>query len=68
MKSEITIYTVNGNEYKVWADYIKRGMYAEDMNGVVKCIKSSGYMRNELTIRKAIALMFNLTTFRKGTK
>ena len=53
MKSRIELVTVQGKEYKVWSDYIKRGTFAEDENGTVKCIKGSGYLSNELSIRKA---------------
>ena len=65
MKSRIELVTVQGKEYKVWSDYIKRGTFAEDENGTVKCIKGSGYLSNELSIRKAIACCFGLSSFRK---
>ena len=58
--------TVNGEQYEVWSDFIKRGTLAKCVktNGV-KVIKTSGYISNELTIRKAIANAFGLRTFRK---
>lgn len=51
--------------FKVWSDFIQRGMFAEDENGTVKQIKSSGYLSNELSIRKAISNAFDLESFRK---
>lgn len=57
--------TVNGKSYKVWSDYIMRGTYAQNEDGEVKCIKSSGYVSNDLSVRKAIMYAFRLETFRK---
>ena len=65
LKGTINTTTVNGNEYKVWADFIARGTFAEDESGTVKQISWSGYIHNDLTIRKAIAQNFGLQTFRK---
>ena len=65
MKSSAKKTTVAGKTFTVWADYILRGMIAEDEEGNTKRIHSSGYLSNELTIRKAIAAAFGLPTFRK---
>ena len=65
MKSRIQNITVNGKQYKVWSDFIERAMFAEDENGETKRIHGSGYLSNELSIRKAVAASFNLSTFRK---
>ena len=65
MKGQITIHQVAGKQFKVWADFIKRATYAEDENGNVKMIRGSGYINNDLTVRKAIAWAFGLPTFRK---
>lgn len=65
MKSSIRKITVAGKTFTVWADYIIRGMCAEDDRGNIKKIHGSGYLNNELTIRKAIANTFGLPTFRK---
>lgn len=65
MKSKTTIHTVNGKNYKVWSDYIYRGTFAEDESGTVKAISHSGYIHNDLTVRKAIAIAFGLQSFRK---
>lgn len=65
MKGTIKNITVGGKIYKVWSDFIKRGTFAENENGEIKMIKSSGYISNELSIRKAIAICFGLASFRK---
>lgn len=65
MKSNLRETSVAGKIYKVWSDFIARGTFAEDENGVVKQISFSGYISNDLTVRKAIACMFGLNTFRK---
>lgn len=65
MKSNLRETSVAGKTYKVWSDYISRGTFAEDENGVVKQISYSGYISKDLTVRKAIACMFGLSTFRK---
>ena len=57
--------TVQGQIYTYWADFIKRGMYAQNEAGEIRKIKGSGYLNNDLTIRKAIATAFGLTSFRK---
>lgn len=65
MTGTIQNITVGGKVYKVWSDFIMRSTYAENENGEVKRIKSSGYLSNELSIRKAIAIFFGLASFRK---
>lgn len=67
MKGTVKTITMNKGTrtFKVWADFIQRGMFAEDENGTVKKIHGSGYLNNELTIRKAIANTFGLESFRK---
>ncbi|WP_298625713.1 hypothetical protein [uncultured Senegalimassilia sp.] len=57
--------TVQGETYTVWANHMKRGMFAKNEAGEVKQIKSGGYITNDLTVRKAIAASFNLKSFRK---
>lgn len=56
---------VQGQTYTYWADFIKRGMYAQNEAGEIRKIKGSGYLNNDLTIRKAIAAAFGLTSFHK---
>lgn len=65
MTSKPTMHTVAGRQFKVWSDYIKRGTFAEAEDGTVKQISGSGYISRDLTIRKEIALRFNLPTFRR---
>lgn len=65
MKANKKMTTVQGRQYSVWSDYIMRATYAEDENGVAKCIKGSGYLSNDLSIRKAIASAYGLKSFRK---
>lgn len=58
--------TVQGVRYLVWADFMMRGMFAQNTEtGEVKKIKGSGYISNDLTARKAIAAAFGLDSFRK---
>lgn len=64
MKVEQT--TVNGKKYNHWGDSIKRAEIAEDVEtGEVKVIRYNGYLSNDLSVRKAIAITFGLPTFRK---
>ena len=64
-----TIETITMNKgtrtFEVWSDFIARGTFAKDENGSVKQISFSGYLSNELSIRKAIATHFGLESFRK---
>lgn len=66
MKGTIHTTTVNGTKFNFWADFIYRGTFAENQEtGEVKAISASGYIHNDLTVRKAIAAQFGLPTFRK---
>ena len=65
MKGTVKNITVGGKLYKVWSDFIMRATYAENENGGVKRIYAGGYLTNELSIRKAIAIFFGLASFRK---
>lgn len=65
MKGQAKEVVVGGKSYKVWSDFIMRSTYAESESGEVKKIKDSGYLSNELSIRKAIAIFFGLASFRK---
>ena len=61
-----TIHTVQGRKYEVWGDIISRATYAQDIEtGKTKRIYGGGYITKDLTIRKAIANSFGLTSFRK---
>lgn len=66
MKGQSKFTQVSGIEFEVYSDFIARGTFAVNkQTGETKMIKSSGYMSNDLSIRKAIALVFHLPTFRK---
>lgn len=66
MTGTIRTTTVNKINFEVWSDFIKRGTFAKNAEtGEVKQISSSGYVSNDLTTRKAIAIVFHLPTFRK---
>lgn len=66
MKGETRTTTVHGIHFEVWSDFIARATFAKCcVTGEVKAISSSGYIKNDLTVRKAIAAAFNLLTFRK---
>lgn len=65
MKTNYKITNVQGTEFRVYSDFIARATYAENTEtGEVKVIKSSGYLSNDLSIRKAIACCFGLASFR----
>ena len=65
MKGTVRETMVSGQNFRVWSDFILRGTYAEDEAGNIQRIHGSGYLSNELSIRKAIANAFGLPTFRK---
>ena len=66
MKYNFRDTQVCGISFTTYDDYIARTTFAIDNNtGVTKAIKTSGYLGNDLSIRKAIALVFGLPTFRK---
>lgn len=65
MKSRATEHTVAGKTYKVWSDFIDRATYAENEEGEIKRIHGSGYIHNDLTVRKAISYAFQTGTFKR---
>lgn len=66
LTSEIKTTTVNGKKFEHWADFCKRGTMAKNIEtGEVKMISGGNYIRNDLTVRKAISCVFGLPTFRK---
>lgn len=66
VKSNIRKVTVQGTEFTVWSDFIDRATYARnDATGEFRTLKTSGYIHNELAVRKAIACCFGLDSFRK---
>ena len=66
MKGTVRTTTVNGINFEVWSDFIRRGTFAMNIKtGEVKQISFSGYIHADLTTRKAIANTFGIATFRK---
>lgn len=65
MTGTIKTTTVAGKTYKVWSDFIQRATYAENEDGEIKKICGGSYLRNDLTIRKAISYAFQTGTFKK---
>ena len=57
--------TVQSETFIVWADFMRRGMFAQNEAGEVKMIKAHGYISKDLTCRKAITSAFGLASFRK---
>lgn len=57
---------VCGISFTTYDDFNERATFAIDnTTGMTKAIRRSGYLGNDLSIRKAIALVFGLPTFRK---
>ena len=65
MTGTIRKTTVHGKTYEVWSDFNAKAAFAKDEDGNVKKLCGSGYISNDLTIRKAIAWAFKLGSFRK---
>lgn len=65
LKGKISETTVAGKKYTYWPDFIQRGTFAENEAGEIEQISWSGYISNDLTVRKAIARAYGLPTFRK---
>jgi hypothetical protein len=57
---------VAGQTFETYSDFSRRGTFARNTEtGETRQISWSGYVHNDLTVRKAIASAFNLSTFRK---
>lgn len=57
---------VSGIKFNVWSDFDKRGTFALNIEtGEIKQIQGSGYIKQDLTVRKAIARAYQLPSFRK---
>lgn len=65
MTGTTTKHTVQGKTYEVWSDFIQRATYAKSEAGDIRRLCGSGYIHNDLTIRKAIACRYGLKSFRK---
>lgn len=58
--------TVNGIEFQYWPDFKYRCSLAKNLKtGEIAKISGSGYIHQDLTVRKAIARVFRLPSFRK---
>ena len=58
--------TVAGINFAIFADIALRGMVAvNEATGEERIIIRSGYATKDMTIRKAVASAFSLSTFRK---
>ena len=63
------IATVNGEDFIVASSYIAIGTFAKRVSDEdIRQLCGSGYISNDLTIRKEIALRYGLPTFRKNAK
>lgn len=57
---------VAGRQFIYWPDFVDRATYAQDvLTNKIERISAGGYISNDLTVRKAIASVFKLRTFRK---
>ena len=66
MKYNFKDTQVCGISFTTYDDFIERATFAIDNNtGITKAIKRNGYLGNDMSIRKAIATVFGLPTFRK---
>lgn len=65
MRYNEKLAVVEGYQYKVYSDFMLRGTVAVAEDGTEKLIAGGSYLRNDLTIRKAIAAAFGHKTFRR---
>lgn len=66
MIGEVRQTTVAGIPFEVWSDFTLRATLARrSTDGEVKAIHKGGYIKADLTVRKAIAKSFAMKTFRK---
>lgn len=60
MKTNIRTISYKGQEFTVWSDMMRRGTFATNSLGEEKALRSSGYLSNENSVKKAIKLMYSL--------
>ena len=66
LESDVHETTVQGVTYEWWCDYVSRSTKALDTEtGEERRVRTSGYLSNDLSVRKAIAAAFGLGSFRK---
>ena len=67
--ADIMVTKVDGIKFEFWGDIIERCTWAKNTEtGEEKKIREGGYVTKDLTVRKAIADVFGLSTFRTGDK
>lgn len=65
-KNNLQTTQVAGTVYLFWPDFCERAMFAQNTEtNEIRCIQRCGYIHKDLTVRKAIAYAFHLSTFRK---
>ena len=57
MKTNLRFVMVHGIKFTVWSDPILRGTFAE-FNGEVKALRTSGYLSNPASVKRAIKSAF----------
>ena len=66
LKGNIHTTTIQGTPFSFFSDLGYRGTFAtNEVTGETKQISFSGYIHKDLTVRKAIADVFGLPSFRK---
>lgn len=66
MKGNTNSTTIQGNPFTHFSGLGYRGTFAtNEVTGETKQISFSGYIHKDLTVRKAIAAVFGLPSFRK---
>ena len=66
LKGQTHTTTVQGITFSYFSDFGYRGTFAiNEATGETKQISSQGYIHKDLTVRKAIAASFGLSSFRK---
>ena len=57
MKTNSYSVMVYGIQFTVWSDLVLRGTFAE-FNGEVKALRTSGYLSNPASVKRAIKSVF----------
>lgn len=66
LKGHTKTTTVQGNTFTYFSDFGYRGTFAtNESTGETEQISFSEYINRDLTVRKAIAEVFGLSSFRK---
>ena len=70
MTGTVRTTSVQGITFEVWNDFITRSTWTRPFDGECwdwgkKELSRSGYVKNDLNIRKRIALLYGLKSFKK---